>query len=168
MKKHLSFIIAVITASVFLPSCEEKSDDIIWDFAPIVFSISVTDHSGNDLLNSQTEGNIVGKGFRVLYNDNYFYLSDNSTETDATRYYMPHLYGAKIIEAETGYVLELGEFDGQKDCDITDIVVEWSDGSTDKFSYSNEVTWRKNKPKIKRYFYHNDKQVETSVISIIK
>lgn len=169
MKKHLSFVIAVITASVFLPSCEEKSDDIIWDFAPIVLSISVTDHSGNDLLNRHIEGNIIGDGFRVLYDNRYFYLDNNATQTElTTRYYMPHLYGVKVVQGNADYVLMLGEFDGQKDCDITDIVIEWSDGSSDTFSYSNEVTWKKNKPKVKRYFYHNGKQVESSAISITK
>lgn len=167
MKKHPLLIIAAIAAGFFLLSCE-KNEGLIWDFTPIEFQIRATDHSGKDLLDSQTEGNIVGNGFRVLYDDNYFYLSDNAIELNTTRYYMPNLYGTKITKDEMGYVLKLGEFDGQKNCDITDIVVEWSDGSTDTFSFSNEVTWRKNKPKIKRHFYHNDKMVETSAISIVK
>lgn len=168
MKRQLSLIITLIAGSFLLSSCS-KNEDMIWDFAPIELSISVTDHSGNDLLNRHIEGNIIGDGFRVLYDDRYFYLDDNTTQSDlTTRAYMPHLYGVKVVQGNTDYVLMLGEFDGQKDCGITDIVIEWSDGSTDTFSYSNEVTWKKNKPKVKRYFYHNGKQVESSAISITK
>lgn len=42
-------------------------DDVVWDIAPVVVYVDVTDASGNNLLDRDVQGNIVGEAMTIEY-----------------------------------------------------------------------------------------------------
>lgn len=165
MKRNLFVGALLLACGLLFSSCE----DVIWDIAPVEIKISVCDANGNDLLDPTAEGTLACEGTRLLYDGVYYDLKDNMSPAMSTRYFMPEFYGIKLEKDSSGYMLCLGEFDGHKSTDWTEMVVEWSDGTTDTFAYSRRVKNQSSRNlKIKTRFYHNDKEVDSSKISIVK
>ena len=66
--KSVFFLLWVAVFSLFT-SCKnnDETDNVIWDIAPIEFHIYVEDAAGRDLLNPETENNILEQDIRAIY-----------------------------------------------------------------------------------------------------
>ena len=70
MKKFLGVLFLASGLLSFTACSGEESDgpesDVIWDIAPFVIHITVSDKDGNDLLNPETSQSIaIRKGFHI-------------------------------------------------------------------------------------------------------
>lgn len=165
MKQNIFVNLFLLVIGFLFSSCES---DIIWDIAPVEIEVSVRDASGADLLNPSAEGTLACESTRLFFEGEYYYLQDLSQEM-STRYLMPDFYGIKLGKDSSGYVLHIGEFDGHKNSEMTEMIIEWSDGTTDTFAYSRRVKGQSSKRlKIRTRFYHNGEEVDSSKINLVK
>lgn len=132
---------------------------LFWDFAPIVLQISVQDAQGNDLLNPEMEGFIGNKGIKAIYRGKTFEKDSVviPKKIAVTRAYLPHFKGLQTWKNDKGrYFLTFGEFAGDDNFNNEQVKIDWSDGTSDVFSFSNHLQWKSNKePEITRSFFLN-------------
>lgn len=157
MKKYFQIkwmSIILLAVMPFVSACDNGIEDRVWDFDPIVLSIEVVDAQGNDLLNPNTAGNISEKKITATI-DGKTYTNNYAT----SRYYLPNLFGLKTQKGPNGkYQLLIGEFDATKNIGNYAITIDWGDGTTDEFSYSNNLSWDQDNPIFDRHFFQNGKE----------
>ncbi len=167
--KSVFFLLWVAVFSLFT-SCknndEADNDLVIWDIAPIEFHIYVEDAAGRDLLNPETEGNILKQDIYAIYDQKNYKLNEKPLQT---RYYMPHFYGLKTVKGNDGrYYAFFGEFDGAIDWGYTPFSVKWGDGTIDHFSFDSKMYWKDEKPEFNRHFYLNEVEYEKPQFTLVK
>lgn len=155
--------------SFAITSCGDKNEDIIVDYAPVEFYISVENKSGLDLLNSENEGALDLDAI-TLYYDEKTYVLNPKTEPQATRAYMPHFEGMELQKIDGKYRIYVGEFDGNPGHSGDSFAMEWGDGSIDTFSYTNTKVGQHG---VEHKFYLNDHTVKSGAypyvsITVIK
>lgn len=147
----------------------DNSDDMIWDFTPIVLYISVQDTQGNDLLNPEIPGNIAKQGIKAIYKEKT-YIKD--APIPQTKAYMAILTGLQTKKNKEGkYFLAFGEFNGDQTFENEKVVINWNDGTQDVITFSSKLTWKsRNKPVFNRKFSLNGKDngLDTGGFTIIK
>lgn len=120
MKKILFPIL--LLATLFITTSCGNDDDYelkIWDFAPTTVSVYVQNANGQDLLDSQTPGNILDDAITLTYNgqttglnSNPFYEQWNDGEAQvASRFYPATWRGVFISQDKNGHnFLCIGEW----------------------------------------------------------
>ena len=166
-----SLLIGFVLCQALFSSCsenEENPDDIIWDFAPINFTLSVQDEQGNDLLNPQTEGNILNQDIKAIYQEKTYRMDELAMPV--TKAYMAILYGLRHVEAEDGrWLLRFGELQGERTYDNETITLDWGDGTSDVITFSSRLTWNSPEdPEFDRHFYLNGVKQESSSFVLTK
>ena len=164
MKRFVLSAIMLLGAFLF-QSC---NGGYIIDYAPIEITLSVQDNEGKDLLNPATEGTLATEGTRLLYDGVYYDLNIEQSIAMNTRYYMPEFYGIKLAKDSSGYILEIGEFDGARNTEWTEMTIEWSDGTTDTFAYSRKIGGIGRHPRVKTKYYHNGDEMDSSHMRLVK
>lgn len=154
MKKWLFFI---LTLTLVLPvaSCsDDVNEEADTDFTPIQFYFNITDADGNFLLQSEEMRKMLSEKITMEYNGVVYNVVDGRSQS---LYYMPDFYGIALQKssASDGYVLTVGEFDGSKNVNNASFTINWSDGTTDVVSYSNNVKKKGAETVIDRKFYWN-------------
>ncbi len=115
----------------------------IWDFPPWNIGLVVKNSSGDNLLEHETEGNIIDNSVVVDYNGTVYEMWDART-----RYIPSEWFGLRIgkywYDKENGEIaLLFGEFSS----DTTDgyhgetFTIYWGDGTSDKINFEYKVTW---------------------------
>lgn len=134
-------------------ACDD-GDDRIWDIYPIVLSISVQDAQGNDLLNPETPGSIAHQGIKAVYQGKTY---EKDSIVKYTKAYLAFFYGVYAWKNDQGnYCLTVGEFDGAHTFDNEQVIIDWNDGTTDTFAFSNKLHWNwKKEPVCDRAFFLN-------------
>lgn len=174
----------LVILSAIAISCD-SSDDIIWDIYPVEIYISIEDKDGNNLLDPETDGNLIGQNFIMNYDGedypaDWSYLNMYPEERNEirTRAYMPHFYGLiprkYWVEDETGeyiesreYRLLFGEFEGAKNQDLTfRFIVPGREGE-DVIHIKHKYDYKQNKPKISNEMTLNGKKVKYGPITIV-
>lgn len=127
-------VIASLLFASLVSGCSSKEDEepeIIWDIYPVIVYANVVDDRGKDLLDPETEGNIVGQELTVEYDGEIYDTLWNTPwwgyEEKQTRYYMAEFHGilhhpVNRMEAagpDNPYVLEIGELPGDESFDVT-------------------------------------------------
>ena len=76
MKKFLGVLFLASGLLSFTACSGEESDgpesDVIWDIAPFVIHITVSDKDGNDLLNPETSQSIADNGIKAIWTGRTF------------------------------------------------------------------------------------------------
>ena len=138
MKKNL-FVILLSVVSISFSSCYKDCD-----FNPIKLHVDVVDDSGQNLLISSVDGNILDDNISFIYEDEKLPLV---RKTDATRAYLPRFYGLVLDEYKYGEVgehhLYFGEFDGTGRHDVS-FSIEWEDGTVDLIRFECNTTLKNN------------------------
>ena len=129
---------------------DENSDEIIWDFSPIVVSIKVLDSNGYSVLTTANTRNIAA-----------VYRGMNYPCKSRTRYYMPDFFGLARVN---DYLL-FGELDATQVYEGEELVIKWGDGSPDDvITFSHQITWDNNgKPRYRQLFMLNGKVVDGQI-----
>lgn len=186
--KNLSYAVLCCLAAIAFSSCSNKfNDDVIWDFSPLTLEFYVIDNAtGANLLDSSIDGNILSENITIEYNGNvYNVLNINdpapwpSEVKDGlqTRYYAPLNLGLRYIsksyipkEDADGYKqidflhLEFGEFDSTDDLHNQEMVIKWSDGSSNKIVFDCYITWKNGTPKLHHDVWKDGEKIEGNKI----
>ena len=173
MKTHILFslVIGFLLCLPLFSSCSEDNnggDDIIWDFAPINFYMTVQDAEGNDLLSPTTEGNILNQDIKAIYQGKEYKL--NELALPDTKAYLATLYGLHVVETEDGRsLLCFGELQGDDTYEDETITLDWGDGTRDIITFSSRLTWNSPEdPEFDRHFYLNGVEQESSSFVLTK
>jgi len=186
-------LIFFITAAACL-SCEK----VEVDWAPVELSIKVADSTGVDLLNPTSPNNCVTGSSITFRGEKYDLVdatSGNNSTTD-TKACKPAMYGFRLVRdaatvglsfgyelvtdntwkssstsvstpLKTNYTLKFGEIDGAADLD-EDLVITWSDGSTDTIHYHCSNHREKPSPECSRYFSIGSTKSEAGNLYLIR
>ncbi len=158
MKKLLLF--SLLIPALCLTACDivNTDCDAIWDFAPMEITFSVADAAGNDLLDPDSELNILDR-ITVRYNgEDYSIARDEATNTRA---YHPHWQGLYVRhpEGDGCHLLSFGEFSPDFGDHRNDkLTIDWGDGTKDEITFDFYVTWKKCDPRVHRKFLVNGKK----------
>lgn len=102
MKKYFLLLLLPL----LLAACsDEPGGDVIYDYAPVNFTVKVVNASGENLLDESVPGNILGEEISVTYKDKTYPME----VVNSGRYYLPYWYGVILLDGES---LKIGEFDG--------------------------------------------------------
>lgn len=174
MKRFFTLAATLIGCAALLGACKEKEDDPsnyrVWDFAPIQLAVMATNAEGEDLLDPAMDNNILSEDICLQYNDKEYHLGLGAASAVAehTRYYMPNFYAIKLTRNDKGYMLMIGEFDGQKSIEKEMMILRWADGTAEHIGFSNDVKWKNDEPDVDRHFYHNGIEIASPLITIVK
>lgn len=172
MKRFKKTIMTLFAACLFA-ACDPSGSDVIWDIAPINFSIHITDAQGNDLLDSTYQQNLI-KDISVSYQGETYPVM---TEQEAygnigggarTRAYLAFFRGLLLTKhwnyktfTYEGYKVVFGEFNGDESINKREITLTMPDGHQAKLAYRNNFKWKSNgDPKISRQFFLDDQELK--------
>lgn len=147
-------------------ACDDDGprDGEIWDIAPYMVEICVVDADGNDLLNPDNPDNILKDSITAEFEGNVYKV--NTERMAYTRYYMPQFYGLLCYKpyGEDHYMLEFGEFDGQKDAEVRQLTIDWKDGKQkDVIAFEHAFWWKNHEPRQKTTYWLNGTEVSSPI-----
>lgn len=128
---------------------ERDFSGMIWDFTNYSVFVSVVDKkTGADLLNPDTEGNILGNEIQALYQGECYPRWEEGLmdflPKDATRENLPMplglRWGRQSNDANALYYLSFGEF-APEDYHDEPFTIDWGDGTQTKFQFDCYTTW---------------------------
>ena len=154
-------------------SSSDDDDDIIWDIAPVVVYADVIDAAGNNLLNPDVQGNIVGETMTIEYHGDAYGVQWETLWPGYTRAYFARFYGMlhhpadryKPASAQNPWILEIGELPGDDDYDIT-LPLKYKDQEFD-IRVVNSFKWVNDCPDRTTQVYLDGKKCETQRITIV-
>ena len=166
------YLLMALCFSFAITSCGDKNEDedIIVDYAPVEFYISVENKSGVDLLNSENEGALDVDAIKLGYKG-VTYSFDSEVAATVTRAYLPKFKGMELQKIDGKYRIYVGEFEGCPGYSSNDsFTMEWGDGSWDTFTYTNTKVGQHG---VEHNFYLNDHPVKSGAypyvsITVIK
>lgn len=106
----------LLTALIVLLTVSSCKNDIIYDYAPYILNINVTDNAGNNLLDPDVDGNITDETIEMEYDGKIYTMADTGDKypgecIPVSRYYMPVFYGLTLTSYRAPWHLSFGEFD---------------------------------------------------------
>lgn len=165
------YLLMALCFSFAITSCGDKNEDedIIVDYAPVEFYISVENKSGVDLLNSENEGALDVDAITLGYKG-VTYSFDSEVAATVTRAYFPRFEGMELQKIDGKYRIYVGEFEGCPGHSGDSFAMEWGDGSRDTFTYINTKVGQHG---VEHKFYLNDHPVKSGAypyvsITVIK
>ena len=176
MKKVFVLMSALVLTMVGLGSCSNEEvvggGDLVWDIAPVEFSIFITDDQGHDLLDSATQNNLI-KDITVVYqgetfpveNERDFYEKQKGGAK--TREYLAIFKGLLLFKywshktfTSGDYELQFGEFSGTESIDKREIILNLPNGIQANLAYRNNFRWKSNgNPEKNTQFYLNGQEL---------
>lgn len=166
-KSLLAAMLLMVTSSITFISCNPF---IIQDWAPIDIYIKVSNAEGQNLLDSTTANNFVGKEISAEWMDET-YVADTISwreKQHMTREYLPMMNGLMYVTKNGEQMLYFGELAGDGDYDDEPLTIHWPDGSKDVITIKNKA----HLSSADRKFKLNDevvaKDTTRPVISIVK
>lgn len=164
--KFLFLTLMVASLSLFTACSDDDVQPGLWDIPPIEFNIYVQDAAGRDLLNPETENNILEQDIRAIYDQKEYKLGEKPVQTRAI--YAPFM-GLQTTQMLDGrYCLTFGYFLGDIDWGYTPFSVKWGDGTIDHFSFDSKMYWKDGKPEFNRHFYLNEVEYEKPQFTLVK
>ena len=91
------YLLMALCFSFAITSCGDKNEDedIIVDYAPVEFYISVENAKGVDLLNVENEGALDVDAIKLYYKDKSYSFNSEAT-SPFTRAYFPRFEGMEL------------------------------------------------------------------------
>lgn len=157
MKKTIVCLLLCTLGMGMFTAChdEDNPDNIIWDYAPITLYLHATDAEGNNLLDPDYEGNILGRNISATFGDSTYHIYRREAET---RYYLAHFYGL-YLWTDIEPCLTFGEFQGERTYTNESVTIDWQNGQKDVITFSNKLI---KAGKIERSYTLNGKKHEGS------
>lgn len=169
MKTKLLYVISMFTLILFSGCDNDNEDVLIWDICPVVYTIQIMDHNGNDLLNPATPNSLDYTTIKAIYKDNDYQCKEE--DSGKTKAYMPRFYGLIRSKNQNAgpYLLKFGELEGSTSYKDEVLTLVYEDGSSDIISFNRDFRWdKKGNPDVKEQWFLNGKQVERGTITITK
>lgn len=137
----------------------------IWDIVPLNLRFVVTNEKGENLLDENIEGNILGQTIKATFRGTEYILKKPGDIS--TKYYMPTFDGFVVEEGINGAEALFGELDGTENIIDEDFVIDWGDGRQDTVNINYKFKMLFGRPHIKMKFSHNGISQESSTITIV-
>lgn len=172
MKKFFA-VLFLASGLLSFTSCSEDPDGpepgMIWDIAPFVINITVSDKDGNDLLNPETSFSIANNGIKAIFGGETFEMDSMPVADGQSRAILAVFRGLYSYQGSDGrYRLSFGEFAGDRNYDPQELVIDWNDGTpNDTIVFSHSFWWENHEPKQKTVVYLNGKETDAP-IAIVK
>lgn len=172
MKKFFA-VLFLASGLLSFTSCSEDPDGpepgMIWDIAPFVINITVSDKDGNDLLNPETSLSIANNGIKAIFGGETFEMDSMPVADGQSRAILAVFRGLYSYQGSDGrYRLSFGEFAGDRNYDPQELVIDWNDGTpNDTIVFSHSFWWENHEPKQKTVVYLNGKETDAPV-AIVK
>lgn len=172
MKKFFA-VLFLASGLLSFTSCSEDPDGpepgMIWDIAPFVINITVSDKDGNDLLNPETSFSIANNGIKAIFGGETFEMDSMPVADGQSRAILAVFRGLYSYQGSDGrYRLSFGEFAGDRNYDPQELVIDWNDGtSNDTIVFSHSFWWENHEPEQKTVVYLNGKETDAPV-AIVK
>lgn len=169
MKRIASILLSVVLTATFI-SC----NPMIWDIAPINIYVIVYNADGQNLLDSITPNNFVGKKITAEWMGET-YTADSLSLLDReamTREYPGEMHGLMYVTKDGKPMLYFGELNGHATYDDEPLTLYWPDGSTDIIRVKAWADEGYRDLKVYRRFTYNllnvTKDTSNPIIKIIK
>lgn len=123
----------------YLVVSQEISDkpDYIWDYVPFYLSLYVYDEQGVNLAKKMSKEEL-SKALTVSFRGEEFTFEDGKPRPQ--RVVAPRWWGlVRATDYDGEYCLNFGEFEGGSFFRDEEVVLKWSDGSTDTILFSSHV-----------------------------
>ncbi len=172
MKKFFA-VLFLASGLLSFTSCSEDPDGpepgMIWDIAPFVINITVSDKDGNDLLNPETSLSIANNGIKAIFGGETFEMDSMPVADGQSRAILAVFRGLYSYQGSDGrYRLSFGEFAGDRNYDPQELVIDWNDGTpNDTIVFSHSFWWKNHEPEQKTVVYLNGKETDAPV-AIVK
>lgn len=172
MKKFFA-VLFLASGLLSFTSCSEDPDGpepgMIWDIAPFVINITVSDKDGNDLLNPETSFSIANNGIKAIFGGETFEMDSMPVADGQSRAILAVFRGLYSYQGSDGrYRLSFGEFAGDRNYDPQELVIDWNDGTpNDTIVFSHSFWWEDHEPEQKTVVYLNGKETDAPV-AIVK
>lgn len=172
MKKFFA-VLFLASGLLSFTSCSEDPDGpepgMIWDIAPFVINITVSDKDGNDLLNPETSLSIANNGIKAIFGGETFEMDSMPVADGQSRAILAVFRGLYSYQGSDGrYRLSFGEFAGDRNYDPQELVIDWNDGTpNDTIVFSHSFWWENHEPEQKTVVYLNGKETDAPV-AIVK
>lgn len=168
MKKFFA-VLFLASGLLSFTSCSEDPDGpepgMIWDIAPFVINITVSDKDGNDLLNPETSLSIANNGIKAIFGGETFEMDSMPVADGQSRAILAVFRGLYSYQGSDGrYRLSFGEFAGDRNYDPQELVIDWNDGTpNDTIVFSHSFWWENHEPNQKTIVYLNGKETDSPV-----
>lgn len=163
------FLLFAVLA-IGLSSCDIIPDGKIWDIAPVVYIVEVTNARGVDLLNQDNQNAIDTSLIKAVYRG-VEYKCTKDPYTVSTKAIMPRFHGlqlSKYYQSNT-FVLRFGELEGATSYSNEELTLLWGDGTSDKIKFNRKFRWKINgDPDISEEWFLNGTKVSGRVVKIIR
>ena len=172
MKKFFA-VLFLASGLLSFTSCSEDPDGpepgMIWDIAPFVINITVSDKDGNDLLNPETSLSIANNGIKAIFGGETFEMDSMPVADGQSRAILAVFRGLYSYQGSDGrYRLSFGEFAGDRNYDPQELVIDWNDGTPNgTIVFSHSFWWKNHEPEQKTVVYLNGKETDAPV-AIVK
>lgn len=174
--KRLIFFVTLMGIFFNFLSCKGSEEEIIIDYYPVDFEITVHNSQGENLLDPSIPDNILGKEMYILIGDQRYNVNYGRPEVPLfpdfsyTRAYLPSWYGPFIAPYWYQYPdlpdrdnrLYIGEFEGGTVGKITFELV--LDNQHYSIGYENKKIKGLN---VDRHFYLDGKEIDSNLIKLI-
>ena len=163
------FLLFAILA-IGLSSCDLIPEGKIWDIAPVVYIVEVTNAGGVDLLNQENPNAIDTSLIKAVYRG-VEYKCSIDPYIASTKAYLPRFHGLQLSKYYQSniFVLRFGELDGAKSYSNEELTILWGDGTSDKIKFNRKFRWKINgDPDSSEEWFLNGTKVSGKVIKIIK
>lgn len=163
---------AILLTAGFTQSCDDKEEDLIWDAAPVVVHIDITDKGGRTLLDWEAEKNIVGEPISLEYEGKTYEVDWEMGKLIYSRAYMAVFegiaYGQRLYvrDKQTNmpepiWTLFIGEFPGDQSY-TKEFVLNFR-GEKHQIKVENKAKGHEHTTK----FYYDGKKTDKSLMTII-
>lgn len=165
--KSFRILLSFLIMGFSFAACD--NEDKLWDIAPIILQIQLSNENGEDLLHPDTPGSYADKTITATYQGKTYtkdVFEDNKIPYG--RAYLATLFGIYTVQQNNGcYALKFGELDGEETYENETITLDWADGTQDVITFSSRLKWKGGKPKFNNWYKLNGKEVDNDTRSPI-
>jgi len=132
--------IACLLFSLLLFVACDKNEDIIYDYAPVAFTVKVVDGNGNTRLNSEK----FLSSLSFDYNGENYTIENMggnvSTRAYLARFSAPYVLSAQLSDGTTRTSIYIGEWAGDAKWNNETVTINWPDGTHSNLSFTLKKT----------------------------
>lgn len=139
---------------------KDLDEFLLIDYNPINFNVACVNGQGDDLLDKNTNGNIINNDIKIKYDGQWYPLSESPESPHESRYYLPTWYNPYIgtVKDPDGVmkkVIRIGEIDGSTNG--TTVVTLSIGNRVFKLKATNKI---KKATEVTRHYYLDGKKID--------
>lgn len=181
--KRFTYALLAGCIALFLSCNKEKElQRGEYDLLPTCIVLNVVDESGNNLIDPEFSGNILGNEITMEHDGKVYERLDNCSEYEdiKTKALPPAVfnglqtYHPKYSPDKMTHCLIIGYYDRTSTIERNEYTINWGDGSKDVIAYSQSFQWvadydeMREVPDSRQNTWLNGTALESNVVTIVK